>query len=54
MSESNALHWRLLTLVCVILGAGGGVFAIVVLFPLAYHCGAGWRLECEDGLLCIC
>lgn len=54
MSESNALHRRLLTLVCVILGAGGGVFAIVVLFPPCLLLWRGLYRKCEDGLLCIC
>ena len=36
-------------------GAGGGRFAIVLLFPLVVsRCGVGWRLEGEEGLLCGC
>lgn len=36
-----ALHRFLLTPVCVVSCAGGGRFAIVVLFPLASRCGLG-------------
>lgn len=34
-------------------GAGGGRFAIVVLFPLS-SLAVAWGLEAEEGLLCDC
>lgn len=45
MSESIALHRRLLTLVCVALVLVEGVFAIIVLFPLVSRVVAWGVLE---------